>query len=199
MGIKVKISHVPGHVNLMPNEIADREAKKAAEKAKNIDNQEVDIQLIKQVVRKVTTKKWEKYWYNTSSHTTRYQLNKRVYRKSFKSIGGKKYTANWIKLVSGHNRLADNMFRMKLNESPDCECKEDRETVEHVIMNCKRFDKERDSMMNRIETIYVKNDVRKDRRGLSLNKILYPEIGGTAASQIRKAVLDFICEVKIKL
>ena len=56
MGIKVKISHVPGHVNLMPNEIADREAKKAAEKAKNMDNQEVDIQLIKQVVRKVTTK-----------------------------------------------------------------------------------------------------------------------------------------------
>ena len=66
-------------------------------------------------------------------------------------------------------------------------------------MNCKRFDKERDSMMNRIETIYVKNDVRKDRRGLSLNKILYPEIGGTAASQIRKAVLDFICESKVIL
>ena len=44
----------------MPNEIADREAKKAAEKAKNMDNQEVDMQLIKQVVRKVTTKKMGK-------------------------------------------------------------------------------------------------------------------------------------------
>ena len=50
MGIKVKISHVPGHVNLMPNEIADNEAKKVAEKAKIMDNKEIDINLIKQVV-----------------------------------------------------------------------------------------------------------------------------------------------------
>ena len=109
------------------------------------------------------------------------------------------YTANWIRIVSGHNRLADNMYKMKLKDSPDCDCKEARETVEHVIMNCKKFYKEREHLMNRIETIYLKNDVRKDRRGLSFNNILYPEIGGTAASQIRKAVLDFICEVKIKL
>ena len=95
--------------------------------------------------------------------------------------------------------MADNMYKMNLKESPDCECKEDRETVEHVIMNCKRFDKERENLMNRIETIYLKNDVRKDRRGLSLNKILYPDIGGTAASQIKKAVLDFINESKVHL
>ena len=59
MGIKVKISHVPGHVNLMPNELADKKAKEAAVKAKTMNNKEIDLKLIKQVIRKITTKKWE--------------------------------------------------------------------------------------------------------------------------------------------
>ena len=34
MGIKVKISHIPGNVDLIPNKITDREAEEAAEKLK---------------------------------------------------------------------------------------------------------------------------------------------------------------------
>ena len=199
MGIKVKISHVPGHVDLMPNEIADRKAKEATEEAKTMKNKEIDLNLIKKVIRQVTTKKWEKYWYNTSSHTARYQNIKRINRSSFKAVGGKKCTADWIRIVTGHNRLGDNMYKMNLRDSPDCECKEDRETAEHVIMNCKKYVKEREKLVNNIERIYMQHNIRQDRRGLNLNSIIYPEFGGTAAYHIRRAVLDFIREAKIIL
>ena len=157
-----------------------------------MNNKEIDLKLIKQVIRKVTTKKWEKYWYNTSSHTTRYQLNSRISRNSFKAVGGRKSTSDWTRLVSGHNRLGENMYKMNLRDSPDCECKEDRETAEHVIMCCKKFEKERETLMQNIETVYMKHEIRHNQRGLNLNSIIYPEFGGTAANHIRKAVLDFI-------
>ena len=55
-GINVIISHVPGHVNLIPNEIADVTAKEAAKEAINAGEGSVDLQLIKKTVRKVAQK-----------------------------------------------------------------------------------------------------------------------------------------------
>ena len=55
-GINVIISHVPGHVNLIPNEIADVTAKEAAKEAINACEGSVDLQLIKKTVRKVAQK-----------------------------------------------------------------------------------------------------------------------------------------------
>ena len=63
-----KLCHdVPGHVDLLPNEIADLTAKTAAKEAINAGEGSVDLQLIKKTVRKVAVKKWNRSWRNTSS------------------------------------------------------------------------------------------------------------------------------------
>ena len=54
-------------------------------------------------------------------------------------------------------------------------------------------------MIDQIELIYVRNEVRMDRRCVSINSILHPDMTNETESQMRKAVLDFIKEAKITL
>ena len=102
-------------------------------------------------------------------------------------------------LISGQNRLGDNIYTTKLNESPDCVCGKDKENAEHVMMNCIEYDSAREKLMEKIEQIFRKNDIKQDRRGNYTDNILHPDFGGTAESQMRRVVLDFIKETKIKL
>ena len=44
---------------------------------------------------------------------------------------------------TGHSRLRSNLYRMKLAESPSCECGTTRETIEHVIYECPLLQEDR--------------------------------------------------------
>ncbi len=198
-GINVKISHVPGHADLLPNEIADKTAKEAANEAKNAGEGCVDIQLIKKTVRKVAQKKWKRYWSNTSSSNMIYQRSPTVPTSSYTGTGGRNGTANWIRLVSGHNRLKANMHKMKLTEHPNCDCGTGREDAEHVLLMCPKYNDQRNRMFDRIEESFMKNNTRLDRRSISINTLLNPEARTVVEGQTRAAVLEFIFLAKLKL
>ena len=47
------------------------------------------------------------------------------------------------------------------------------ETDDHVMMNCTKYGRERGKLMEKIAQIYRKNDIKQDRRGYGMNKILF--------------------------
>ena len=46
---------------------------------------------------------------------------------------------NWIRLITGHNRLKVNMYKMRLTEHPNCDCGTGREDAEHVLLVCPKY------------------------------------------------------------
>ena len=191
-GINVIISHVPGHVNLIPNEIADVTAKEAAKEAINAGEGSVDLQLIKKTVRKVAQKKWNRYWRNTSNSSIIYHRSPNVPTSSYTDTGGRIGTVNWIRLITGQNRLKVNMYNMRLTEHPNCDCGTGREDAEHVLLVCPKYNEQRTRMMNNIEEGFKKNNTRFDRRQIYLNTLLNPEVRTAIEGLTRAAVLEFI-------
>jgi len=65
--------------------------------------------------------------------------------------------------ISGHNRLADHLNKLKLRPSPNCQCGTDRQTAEHVVMHCLAPDK------------CQKHHDEQDREGLYREQCAPPE------------------------
>ena len=42
----------------------------------------------------------------------------------------------FVRSLLNNASVADNMFRMKLSDDPNCSCGKSRETVEHVLLHC---------------------------------------------------------------
>ena len=198
-GINVKISHVPGHVDLLPNEIADQTAKTAAKEAINAGEGSVDLQLIKKTVRKVAMKKWNRSWRNTSSSNIIYHRSPNVPTSSYTCTSGRTGTVNWVRLISGHNRLKVNMFKMKLTEHPNCDCGTGREDAEHVLLTCPKYNEQRTRMFEKIEESFKNNNTRLDRRRIDINTLLNPETRTVVEGQTRAAMLEFIFSAQIHL
>lgn len=106
---------------------------------------------------------------------------------------------NWIRLITGHNRLKVNMYKMRLTEHPNCDCGTGREDAEHVLLVCPKYNEQRTRMMNKIEEGFKKNNTRFDRRQISLNTLLNPEARTAIEGLTRAAVLEFIFSAKIHL
>ena len=49
------------------------------------------------------------------------------------------------------------MYKMRLTESPNCDCNMDRETTEHYLLDCIDFESERQVMLNKIGKTWMEN------------------------------------------
>jgi len=57
----------------------------------------------------------------------------------------------WIaRLRTGHCHLNEYLHRFNIIETPECECGAEKETVEHVLLNCELYDEERDLLRRRV-------------------------------------------------
>ena len=53
-------------------------------------------------------------------------------------------------LRTGHCHLNQYLYRFNIIETPQCECRAERETVEHYLLNCEWYDEERDALRRRV-------------------------------------------------
>src|SRR5437762_2747575 len=54
------------------------------------------------------------------------------------------------RLRTGHYHLNQYLHRFNIIETPEYECGEEKETVEHYLLNCELYDEERDELRRRI-------------------------------------------------
>ena len=65
---------------------------------------------------------------------------------------------NWLR--SGFSRLNDHLYRHgQLAESPQCECNQDVEDTKHFLLDCTRYEEERDVMIEAIERTYIRQNI----------------------------------------
>jgi hypothetical protein len=54
-------------------------------------------------------------------------------------------------MVTGHGKLKSYFYRFGLRDDPTCRCQEEQQTVEHLILCCKKLNKPRNEMIRKIK------------------------------------------------
>ncbi|TMI86171.1 MAG: hypothetical protein E6H10_00790 [Bacteroidetes bacterium] len=173
--LKIAVCWIPGHEGIAGNELADQVAKRAATRpltttmiaVAQFDSLQPPPPLksaLKQRIKEDAKRQWQREWdISRTGNALRRIISKgaRVGPKLYKHIVGR-YTATTIaQLRTGHCRLNKYLHRFKLKTSPYCECGYGQETVEHYLMECPRFIKERKELRIKVRS-----------KGMSMERLL---------------------------
>lgn len=167
---------VAAHVNIEPNERADKRAKTAAKLAANLPAQgSVTWQDCRQMIRGFVTRIWQRQWDRLGQQRLLHRCYGSVKYSRLRSGLTRRASSAKIRLLSGHNCLAEHLHRIKFKASPNCPCGSDRQDTDHVIMHCPSLLEQRIALVNDIDTAYVRNNVPPYKRSMSLLDIFAPQ------------------------
>ena len=64
---------------------------------------------------------------------------------------------SYARLLLNSTNLNDDMFKMGIAESPNCECSKSRETPDHLILDCELYKDQRNRMKDKIAKLWMDN------------------------------------------
>ena len=183
--LHIKIIWIPGHAEIEGNERADAEAKKAAIQApmsRPYNHKPLKSARIR-VIKEMARKQWDKEWNeNTKTAKALRRITKRKGTKTgpklYNEIPGRDTVAKIVQLRTGHCGLNHYLHRFGKRNSPYCECGMGKETVEHYLLECRRYKEQRKMMIK---------DIGKGR--LNIERLL-------GQPQTIKYTVDFIRNTK---
>jgi hypothetical protein len=165
-GINLTIRWIPGHLDIEGNEKADEAAKKAAQNPTINGNPAWDTWTRKYAhyplksaqkgkVNALAKVKWKDQWMaetgtaNPLRHLSKYSKFQTGI-KYYRSAPTRKSATLLAQMRTGHCGLNLYLNRFKKVPSPFCECRYQKETVEHYLLECRRFKEERNVILRRI-------------------------------------------------
>jgi len=193
------IHWTPSHIDIGLNEIVDQAAKEAAEEANLMDDLAPSTTLAdeKRHIRRAITERWQRRWDRNHGQTRKY-IRKVQYR-SYKSVVPLKAEISRAGCITGHNKLMDHMHKLKLKPSAVCQCGQDRQTADHILMNCVTHLAARRALHDKIELIYVRNNVPTHHRIWSISNLLTPQHDSSTNNEITAATAEFLLDIGISI
>ena len=135
----------------------------------------------------------------TSSHTELHHHRPRIPTGNYKSVAKKAAERNYVRLVTGHNRLKTRMHRLKLADTPNCECTLDRQTDAHILMSCPLYTIQRNALIDKVERIYQAESTPLHQRSLTANTLMHPKGPTALRQQVSGAVMMYLQGTGIQL
>ena len=173
-GKTVKLIWVPAHIGVEGNELADRYAKSAANRAEvgmavNYSKAEV-----KCIIKGEMKKKWQEEWDRGTKGRHLYRIQKVVGK--MRDMGrGKKDEDIISRMRFGHTGLNSTLKIIGKHETGRCDYCNRQETIEHVMMECPKYQQERQSLKERLESNKIKMEI-KELLKLSSGNVGYRDI-----------------------
>ena len=200
-GCDLTLHWVAGHTGLEPNELADVSAKEAAEDAALLIDSDDSLTIpdIKRDAKKYTCSVWQRRWNRLNEGRLVHRCCPRVSLQKLKYSVPKKAQSARVRLITGHNNLADHMFKCRLKDSPNCQCTTGRQTAEHILLHCPTMFTQRQKMLDAIELSYVKNKTPYPDRIQSLANLLAPNHSKITNKDITTAVSEFLMNCSYKI
>ena len=155
--LHIKIIWIPGHAKIDGNERADAEAKEAAihpTPDRPYNHRPLKSARIR-TIKEAAKKQWDKEW---NENTKMAKALRRITERKGAKTGPKLYNevsdrdtvAKIVQLRTGHCGLNHYLHRFGKRHSPYCECGTGKETVEHYLLECRRFKQQRKKMIKDI-------------------------------------------------
>ena len=103
-------------------------------------------------------------------------------------------------LRSGHHSLKAHLYRLKLVETPECDCGHPFQDTSHVLFDCPLYIIQRDTLHNDVEITYVNHDTPPYERLFNTEALVWP---AHTKPETRYAITEhlakFLMASKIKL
>ena len=202
LNIDLRLVWIPGHADILGNELADVAAKKGSLiKCDEETFEEISEQVLFGWVKERVLKRWGERWSSADSGAWTRQFLKDVGKKlSFPKDRNSGMV--YARALLNNAAVADNMFRMGLSDSTDCNCGEGRETVDHILLECSLESEARGKLRNEIGDIWMNN---KKSGGLQfsmstiLNPAALPNINQDDSLLIMSSVFTFFKNLSKKI
>ncbi len=95
-------------------------------------------------------------------------------KAKYKSTLSKDHEARLIRAKTGHNKLKAHLHKLNFVDTHMCDCGEDTQNIEHVIMHCPLHTVNRNEMINTTELEYVRSNTPFHERQLNRTTLLHP-------------------------
>ena len=138
---------VKAHAGIHGNEFADRLAKQAARIQKAVSYSKVPTTMIKHKLRKESIKKWESEWQQTTKGINTRQYFPNVSQRLAIKLP---ISPNFTAMLTGHGKLKACCHQFKITEDAACTCNGGDQTIDHLLLECKNLEKERNKLKTRI-------------------------------------------------
>ena len=130
--------------------------------------------------------------YDSKADTIQDQM---PYQSKWRKSLEKKY----MRLCSGHYNLRAHMHKLKLSDTPTCECGQDREDASHVLMHCSRYQQQREVMIDNIERLYIRHNTPFHERHITFPTLANPDHKSSLTRDaIKEEVVGFIAATNFK-
>ena len=175
--VSVKFIWIPAHVGIEGNEEADILAKQAL----RLENVSISVPLSraegKSLIHAKTLELWQESWDTSDTGRHLYSIQNKVSCKRVPA-GNRREEIVLSRLRIGHTGLNHSLWRIGKHQTGSCSHCGIGETVQHVLLECRQYAREREPLMNA---------VRREKKVFSLSSLL-----GDGNSVIRKALMNFL-------
>ena len=157
--LRLTVRWIPGHKGVLGNELADAEAKRAAESLDNSSARRMlprylqaaplphSVSAIKQWHRKALMKKWKEEWTTSPRYIRAKAIDPDMPSSHFLKLINplpKKCTSVYIQLCTNHAPLNYHLNCIGKRDSPHCQhCVDKEETAHHFLLDCPHYARER--------------------------------------------------------
>ena len=155
--LRITIIWIPGHSGIEGNERADAEAKRAATEP-TLSHPFNQKPLKSARVRKIKAEAQIQWNKQCGTNTKPAMALRRIVRRIGVKIGSKLYStipnrrtvATLVRLHTARCSLNHYLHRFKIKDSPYCDCGYGKETVEHYLLECRKYNEQRKTLRKEV-------------------------------------------------
>jgi len=138
---RVEFSWIKAHMGHRGNEMADQQAKEAAN---NKDIEECYTKIPKSVVisemQEQSVKRWQREWMETTKGAITKSFFPKIEDRLKMNLNT---TPNYTTIVTGHGNINAYLYKYKITDNPMCPCRKGPQTVQHIVFDCRLLETER--------------------------------------------------------
>ena len=154
MGLIVVFVWVPAHIGVEGNERADKMAKRAIKHSISFIVK-ISKSEGKSIIKEKLMEIWQKRWDEDKTGRWFYKIQKMVGERR-NGRRNRKEERVITRLRFGHTGLNYTLFKIQKHKTGKCDFCDKYETIEHVILECHKYEKERRYMRREFEDIKEK-------------------------------------------
>ena len=197
MSVSVKLIKLPGHTGILGNVMADHSARDLAYKIFKGDvtaPKSINIHDAYRIALEIAKKSWQRQWDNESTGRYTYNLipivGTKVICPSERSVG-----ISYFRMLVHDTMLQDDSYRTGIADTPICECGQENETVEHLLLRCSIHTEARQVMFDCMKDIGFLSKHKRITENLLLALPCDKDISKKDNGIVKESLFEFLSSI----